>query len=53
MAAYDLVLKGLEYAKKGSVFKENTENAVKLFEEGHKIRTLTYPRALRFRLLFK
>ena len=33
MAAYDLVLQGLEYAKKGSVFKENTENAVKLFEE--------------------
>ena len=24
MVAYDLVLQGLEYAKKGSVFKENT-----------------------------
>ena len=33
MAAYDLVLQGLEYAKKGNVFKENTENAVKLFEK--------------------
>ena len=32
MAAYDLVLQGLEYAKKGNVFKENTENAVRLFE---------------------
>ncbi|HIN03008.1 MAG TPA: adenylate/guanylate cyclase domain-containing protein [Candidatus Marinimicrobia bacterium] len=31
--AYDLVLKGLEYAKNGGVFKENTENAVKLFEQ--------------------
>ena len=33
MVAYDLVLQGLEYAKKGSVFKENTENAVRLFEK--------------------
>ena len=33
MDAYDLVLKGLEYAKNGGVFKENTENAVKLFEK--------------------
>ena len=33
MDAYDLVLKGLEYAKKGNVIKENTENAVKLFEQ--------------------
>ncbi len=33
MDAYDLVLKGLEYAKKGNVIKENTENAVKLFEK--------------------
>jgi TolB-like protein/class 3 adenylate cyclase/Tfp pilus assembly protein PilF len=33
MDAYDLVLKGLEYAKNGGVFKENTENAVKLFEQ--------------------
>tara|TARA_B110000438_G_scaffold298945_1_gene348140 strand:+ start:509 stop:2248 length:1740 start_codon:yes stop_codon:yes gene_type:complete len=33
MGAYELVLKGLEYAKKGNVIKENTENAVKLFEQ--------------------
>ena len=33
MDAYDLVLQGLEYAKKGNVIKENTENAVKLFEQ--------------------
>ena len=33
MDAYELVLKGLEYAKKGNVIKENTENAVKLFEK--------------------
>ena len=33
MDAYDLILKGLEYAKKGNVIKENTENAVKLFEQ--------------------
>lgn len=33
MDAYDLVLKGLEYAKKGNIIKENTENAVKLFEK--------------------
>ena len=33
MGAYELVLKGLEYAKKGNIIKENTENAVKLFEK--------------------
>ena len=33
MGAYELVLKGLEYAKKGNVIKENTENAVKFFEQ--------------------
>ena len=31
--AYDLVLQGLEYAKKGNVFKENTELAAELFEK--------------------
>ena len=33
MAAYDLVLQGLEYAKKGNVIKENIEKAVQLFEQ--------------------
>ena len=33
MAAYDLVLQGLEYAKKGNVVKDNIKNAVKLFEQ--------------------
>ncbi len=33
MDSYDLVLKGLEYAKKGNVIKENTERAVELFEK--------------------
>ena len=33
MAAYDLVLQGLEYAKKGNVLKDNIKNAVKLFEQ--------------------
>ena len=33
MAAYDLVLQGLEYAKRGNVMKENTEKAVELFEK--------------------
>jgi len=32
MDSYDLVLQGLEYAKKGNVIKENTERAVELFE---------------------
>ena len=27
------MLQGLEYAKKGNVFKENTENAIRLFEK--------------------
>jgi TolB-like protein/class 3 adenylate cyclase len=31
MNSYDLVLQGLEYAKKGNIFKENSEAAVKLF----------------------
>ena len=33
MGAYELVLKGLDYARKGNVIKENTENAVKYFEK--------------------
>ena len=33
MAAYDLVLQGLEYAKKGNVLKDNIKNAVELFEQ--------------------
>ena len=33
MAAYDLVLQGLEYAKKGNVVKDNIKNAVELFEK--------------------
>jgi len=33
MGAYELVLKGLDYARKGNVVKENTENAVKYFEK--------------------
>ena len=44
MAAYDLVLQGLEYAKRGNVFKENTENAVRLFEEAIKVEP-SYARA--------
>ena len=33
MDAYDLVLKGLEYAKKGNIIKANIEKAVELFEQ--------------------
>jgi TolB-like protein/class 3 adenylate cyclase/Tfp pilus assembly protein PilF len=44
MDAYDLILKGLEYAKKGNVIKENTENAVKLFEKAIEAEP-TYARA--------
>ena len=44
MAAYDLVLQGLEYAKKGNVFKENTENAVRLFEKAIEVEP-SYARA--------
>jgi TolB-like protein/Tfp pilus assembly protein PilF len=33
MNAYDLVLQGLEYAKKGNLFRENTETAVEIFEK--------------------
>ena len=33
MDSYDLVLQGLEYAKKGNVMKENTQKAVELFEK--------------------
>ena len=33
MDAYDLVLKGLEYAKKGNIVKTNIEKAVELFEQ--------------------
>ena len=32
-SAYELVLQGLEYAKKGNVLKENTKLAAKLFEK--------------------
>jgi|TARA_B110000495_G_C23042940_1_gene627194 TolB-like protein/class 3 adenylate cyclase/Tfp pilus assembly protein PilF len=32
-SAYDFVLQGLEYAKKGNVLKENTEVAAELFEK--------------------
>jgi len=44
MDAYDLILKGLEYAKKGNVIKENTENAVKLFEQAIEVEP-SYARA--------
>ena len=44
MAAYDLVLQGLEFAKKGNLFKENTENAVKLFEKAIEVEP-SYARA--------
>lgn len=33
MDAYELVLKGLDYARKGGVIKEYTENALNLFEK--------------------
>ena len=33
MGAYELVLKGLDYARKGGVIKEYTENALSLFEK--------------------
>ena len=33
MNAYELVLKGLEYARKGNVVKENLEKAIKLFDQ--------------------
>ena len=33
MNAYDLVLQGLEYAKQGNLFRENTETAVEIFEK--------------------
>ena len=33
MDSYDLVLQGLEYAKRGNVMKKNTERAVELFEK--------------------
>ena len=44
MAAYDLVLQGLEYAKKGNVFKENTEKAVRLYEKAIEVEP-SYARA--------
>ena len=33
MNAYELVLKGLDYARKGNVVKENLEKAIKLFDQ--------------------
>jgi len=33
MNAYDLVLQGLEYAKKGNLFREHTATAVEIFEK--------------------
>ena len=33
MDSYDLVLQGLEYAKRGNVVKKNTQKAVELFEK--------------------
>lgn len=44
MDAYDLVLKGLDYARKGNIIKENTENAVKLFEQAIEVEP-SYARA--------
>ena len=44
MDSYDLVLQGLEYAKKGNVIKENTERAVHLFEKAIETEP-TYARA--------
>tara|TARA_B100001113_G_scaffold203575_2_gene166935 strand:- start:1536 stop:3278 length:1743 start_codon:yes stop_codon:yes gene_type:complete len=44
MDSYDLVLQGLEYAKKGNVIKENTERAVELFEKAIETEP-TYARA--------
>ena len=44
MDSYDLVLQGLEYAKKGNVMKENTQKAVELFEKAIEIEP-SYARA--------
>jgi len=44
MDSYDLVLQGLEYAKKGNVMKQNTERAVELFEKAIEVEP-TYARA--------
>ena len=44
MDSYDLVLQGLEYAKKGNVMKENTQKAVELFEKAIELE-LSYARA--------
>ena len=44
MASYDLVLQGLEYAKRGNVMKENTQKAVELFEKAIEVEP-SYARA--------
>ena len=44
MDSYDLVLQGLEYAKKGNVMKENTQKAVELFEKAIEVEP-SYARA--------
>lgn len=44
MDSYDLVLQGLEYAKRGNVMKENTQKAVELFEKAIEIEP-SYARA--------
>ena len=45
MDSYDLVLQGLEYAKKGNVMKENTQKAVELFEKAIELEPESYARA--------
>ena len=44
MDSYDLVLQGLEYAKRGNVMKENTQKAVELFEKAIEVEP-SYARA--------
>ena len=44
MDSYDLVLQGLEYARKGNVMKQNTQKAVELFEKAIEVEP-SYARA--------